>query len=97
MRLLQRDLVSFAEAASACVGSFPLSTDPEDVAETISRANGNVVGAKNRQRLMELHDSAWMLLLHLSCLAPIAPLSADAPFQSHLTGLEAFTKEVSDS
>ncbi len=51
--------------------------------------------AVTRKNVAALQSSACQLLLHLACLAPLAPLAVDAPYASNMTGLESFVQEVS--
>ena len=51
--------------------------------------------ARTQQTGHALQLAAWELLLHLSCLAPIAPLALRSPFRSCLSGLDALVQEVS--
>jgi hypothetical protein len=50
--------------------------------------------AATRRSIAALQSSACQLLLHLACLAPLAPLAVDAPYSSSMTGLESFVQEV---
>ena len=38
--------------------------------------------------------AAWELILHLSAVSPVAPLSLHSPFRSCVSGLEALIQEV---
>jgi hypothetical protein len=49
---------------------------------------------RRQQEALELQSAAWDMLLHLACVAPVAPLSLRSPYRSCLTGLEALVLEV---
>ena len=50
--------------------------------------------AAQRKTLTSLQHTAYELLLHLSCMSPIAPLAVDSPYRSSMTGLDLLILEV---
>ncbi|KAJ1444021.1 hypothetical protein B484DRAFT_441276 [Ochromonadaceae sp. CCMP2298] len=56
---------------------------------------GGVGGGLDR-RAVDLQLASSRLLLHLSALAPVAPLSLDSPMRSCVSGLEALLEEVAE-
>ena len=98
IHLLQRDLVAFAEQAfgwtSDCV--FPeASSGGSDPSQHPDAIPPSLSAAHRQQRALDMHLAASDLVLHLSCVSPVAPLALRSPFRSCLTGLDALIQEVS--
>lgn len=108
IHLLQRDLVAFAENAFAWTADtvFPADSQSEQNPTAHSRGGRecsaqrpvvlsvNERALKRQQSALALQTTAWDLLLHLSCVSPIAPLALDSPLRSSMTGLDALIHEV---
>ena len=76
---IQRDLVTFVDSA------YEFSQGLEK----------SKISNENMKELIEkLKDKAQNLLLRVSYLAPIAPLSADHPYSSSLTGIDLLLDEI---
>ena len=76
---IQRDLVTFVDNA------YEFSQGLEK----------NKIGNENMKELIEkLKDKAQNLLLRVSYLAPIIPLSTDHPYSSSLTGIDLLLDEI---
>jgi hypothetical protein len=76
---IQRDLVTFVDSAYEICQSM----------EKDKLANEN-----NREIIEKMKHSAQSLLLHVSYLAPIVPLSLDHPYSSSLTGIDLLMDEI---
>lgn len=86
---LQRDLCKFSEKA------FAFSSDRMDTPPAPDES-----GQKNTYKikaLNELLDISAQLMLHVSSLAPVVPLTNSAPFRSSMTGLEELIEIVSST
>lgn len=46
--------------------------------------------------MLNLFRRAQQLVLHLSCIAPLAPLVLDSPYSSSMTGIEVLERETSN-
>lgn len=53
--------------------------------------------AQTNIALAILCEKSRDLLLHLSCVAPLAPLAVNAPYSSSLTGFEILEKEITSA
>ena len=74
----------------------PTTTDARGAVNIPKLIMKDDIHAKYQQLSYELQHTSSKLLIHLSCIAPIAPLSSslDLPFQSHLSGLQLLFNEV---
>ena len=103
---LQRDLVEFSDAAVALCFESPRSASTGETQKaklSVSRVDMNLTvdplpvdeaSRVSQVALQRLHEKAQDLLLHLSCMAPLAPLTTPAPWTSSMTGLEVLEFEV---
>jgi hypothetical protein len=105
IHLLQRDLVDFSNAAFylLCPGTVNNQTRvaiPQKQHPDIHTVDPMPLDRNDgdwQLSLLQLREKARNLLLHLSCLAPLAPLVSPAPWTSSLTGLDVLEKEVCDT
>ena len=102
---LQRDLVDFSNAAFTLLCPEAASTRTRTAMPQKQQLDMHTVDPMPIDRndsdwqlsLLRLRERARSLLLHLSCLSPLAPLVSPAPWTSSLTGLDVLEKEVCDT
>ena len=102
IHLLQRDLVDFSNAAFTLLcpetmnngTRVAMSQKQQSDIHTVDPMPLNKNDSDWQLSLLHLRERARNLLLHLSCLAPLAPLVSPAPWTSSLTGLDILEKEV---
>jgi hypothetical protein len=80
-------------------GAQSMSTAPQRSAPTLGSAPNALpmssAAARRQEDLWQLQGAAWELVLHLSSVAPAAPLAMGSSYRSCVTGLEALLQEVS--
>lgn len=54
----------------------------------------NILEAEKQIVMLNLFRRAQDLVLHLSCIAPLAPLVLESPYSSSMTGIEVLEKET---
>ena len=105
IHLLQRDLVEFSTAAFTLLCPEAVNNRTKVAIPQKQQTDIHTVDPMPLDRndsdwqlsLLHLRERARNLLLHLSCLAPLAPLVSPAPWTSSLTGLDVLEKEVCDA
>ena len=93
IHLLQRDLIGFAEEAFTVLEMNNNDTS-SGKPSIFSRANTSTDDSIHSDDLEALRLKAQSLLIHLSSIAPIAPLTADFPMSSSMSGLDSLINEA---
>ena len=89
--LLQRDLLAFSSQLEDYIDVKNSSCKPFSVDESLGYSS-----ASSKEMIVEqkIKLKAMQFILHLSALAPLAPLVSEGEFSSSLFGLEQLLMEV---